>query len=141
DIARKALEEVNLDEKSLFSVGTIDGFRSFDELKDPSTALPENRTAGATMHYTSGTTGKPKGVRRPLGEIDPDTAFGMASLLLSPRRRGRSTTSPRGRMSSTPPPPARSRSRSACSSGGGRPSTSTTRQRKVAARSSRPKSG
>src|SRR5436309_1966189 len=41
DIARKALEEVNLDEKSLFSVGTIDGFRSFDELKDPSTALPE----------------------------------------------------------------------------------------------------
>src|SRR5437588_1731663 len=83
DIARKALEEVNLDEKSLFSVGTIDGFRSFDELKDPSTALPENRTVGATTHYTSGTTGKPKGVRRPLGEIDPDTAFGMASLLLS----------------------------------------------------------
>src|SRR5436305_983390 len=83
DIAHKALQEAHLDEKSLFAVGSIDGFRSFDELKDPSSDPPENRIAGATMHYTSGTTGKPKGVRRPLGDIDPDTAFGMASLLLS----------------------------------------------------------
>src|SRR4051794_3487081 len=56
DVARKALQELNLDEKSLFSVGAVDGFRSYDELKDPSTDPPENRTAGATMHYTSGTT-------------------------------------------------------------------------------------
>ena len=83
DIARKALEELSIDPKSLFAVGTIDGFRSYDELKDASTDAPENRIAGATMHYTSGTTGKPKGVRRPLGDVDPDTAFGMASLLLS----------------------------------------------------------
>src|SRR5206468_4099971 len=83
DVAAKALEELNIDPKSLFAVGDVDGFRSFDELKDPSTEPPENRTAGATMHYTSGTTGRPKGVRRPLGDVDPDTAFGMASLLLS----------------------------------------------------------
>src|SRR5205807_1744065 len=83
DVAGKALEELSIDPKSLFAVGNVDGFRSFDELKDPSTELPENRTAGATMHYTSGTTGKPKGVRRALGDVDPDTAFGMASLLLS----------------------------------------------------------
>ena len=37
----------------------------------PSTR-PEERTAGATMHYTSGTTGRPKGVRRPLSGADPD---------------------------------------------------------------------
>ena len=28
---------------------------------------PESRSSGLTMHYTSGTTGRPKGVRRPLG--------------------------------------------------------------------------
>ena len=83
DVATKAVDELGFDEKARYSVGAIDGFRSYDELKDPSTDAPENRIAGATMHYTSGTTGKPKGVRRPLGDIDPDTAFGMASLLLS----------------------------------------------------------
>src|SRR5580765_7569453 len=83
DVARKAVDEIGFDEKSRYAVGTIDGFRPFDELKDVSADTPEDRIAGATMHYTSGTTGKPKGVRRPLGDIDPDTAFGMASLLLS----------------------------------------------------------
>jgi long-chain acyl-CoA synthetase len=33
---------------------------------------PDDRTAGATMHYTSGTTGRPKGVRRALTGLDPD---------------------------------------------------------------------
>ncbi len=83
DIARKALEELSIDAASLFAVGNVEGFRRFDELKDASSDPPENRIAGATMHYTSGTTGKPKGVRRALADVDPDTAFGMASLLLS----------------------------------------------------------
>src|SRR5437763_5876004 len=80
EVARKALDELSIDPKSLFAVGDIDGFRSFDELKDPSTDLPENRIAGATMHYTSSTTGRPKGARRALGDVDPDTAFGMSRL-------------------------------------------------------------
>src|SRR5205085_10500452 len=83
DVATKAVDELGFDEKARYSVGAIDGFRSAGELKDASSDAPDNRTAGATMHYTSGTTGKPKGVRRPLGDVDPDTAFGMASLLLS----------------------------------------------------------
>jgi long-chain acyl-CoA synthetase len=33
---------------------------------------PDDRSAGAAMHYTSGTTGRPKGVRRPLAGLDPD---------------------------------------------------------------------
>ena len=42
--------------------GAVDGFRPIDELTDgqPDTA-PEGRTTGAAMHYTSGTTGRPKG--------------------------------------------------------------------------------
>ncbi|HYW28073.1 MAG TPA: acyl-CoA synthetase [Terriglobales bacterium] len=35
-------------------------------------ARPDDRTAGTTMHYTSGTTGRPKGVRRPLSGAEPD---------------------------------------------------------------------
>ena len=34
-------------------------------------SCPPDRTAGATMHYTSGTTGRPKGVRRALSGLGP----------------------------------------------------------------------
>ncbi len=54
-----------------FSIGDIDGFRPLSELGS-STERPEHRTAGAPMVYTSGTTGRPKGVRRPLTGGDPD---------------------------------------------------------------------
>ena len=63
--------------------GEISGFRAMSELTEgrPDT-MPEHRTAGLTMHYTSGTTGKPKGVRRPLNGLDPDDAAeGMGGLL------------------------------------------------------------
>src|SRR5262249_35118441 len=35
------------------------------------TTTPRDRTAGASMMYTSGTTGKPKGVKRPLPPAPP----------------------------------------------------------------------
>jgi long-chain acyl-CoA synthetase len=54
-----------------FAVGTIDGFRPLGELEQGG-GRPENRTQGAPMVYTSGTTGKPKGVKRPLTGADPD---------------------------------------------------------------------
>lgn len=69
-----AAREVGLPAESLFSLGPVEGFRPFAELKDdqPDTTPPE-RFAGQVMNYTSGTTGRPKGVRRPLAKIDPDT--------------------------------------------------------------------
>src|SRR4051794_32904464 len=54
-----------------FAVGSIDGFRPLAELERDG-GRPENRTQGAPMVYTSGTTGKPKGVKRPLTGADPD---------------------------------------------------------------------
>jgi len=69
----KAMTEVDLPADRCFAVGDLAGFRTFDDLKaGQPTTLPADRIAGSPMHYTSGTTGKPKGVKRGLIEIDPD---------------------------------------------------------------------
>ena len=84
DTGAGAMEEIGFPKDARFAVGDIDGFRGFDELKDGQpTTLPDNRVAGAPMNYTSGTSGKPKGVRRPLSDIDPDTAAELFTMLLS----------------------------------------------------------
>ena len=69
----RAMSEIRLPADRCFAVGGIEGLRSWEELADdhPTTA-PAERSAGAPMHYTSGTTGRPKGVKRALVDIDPD---------------------------------------------------------------------
>ena len=47
-----------------------DGFRLLEELKSDEPV--RDRTAGAPMVYTSGTSGRPKGVKRPLTGASPD---------------------------------------------------------------------
>ena len=78
----RAMAEVTLPAEARFAVGTIQGFRPYAELKNghPSTA-PDHRRAGALMNYTSGTTGRPKGVRRALPDIDPDTMAELGTFL------------------------------------------------------------
>lgn len=69
-----AMEELDFPKDARFAVGEIEGFRPFaDLLAGQPETMPEDRAAGAVMNYTSGTTGKPKGVRRPLPPLDPDT--------------------------------------------------------------------
>ena len=81
--ASGAVREVGMSEDQAIAVGTIDGFRPYDAfIADASPAVPGDRLAGATMHYTSGTTGRPKGVRRALSEYDPDTAAELNALLI-----------------------------------------------------------
>jgi len=65
-----------------FALGTIDGFRPLSELTEGS-GRPDVRTAGAPMVYTSGTTGKPKGVKRPLTGADPDDVPVAASFFFA----------------------------------------------------------
>jgi len=73
DEIAKAMTEIDIPTTNLFAVGPIEGFRPYSELTagQPTTA-PADRIAGSPMHYTSGTTGKPKGVKRALVDIDPD---------------------------------------------------------------------
>jgi len=74
----KALPELKIPPAHRFSVGALAGFRPFAELSaGQSDAELEGRTAGAVMNYTSGTTGRPKGVRRPLSGMDPDLIGGL----------------------------------------------------------------
>jgi long-chain acyl-CoA synthetase len=62
----------------------LSGFRTVDDLKHGQpTTLPGARSAGASMTYTSGTTGKPKGVRRPLVPAPPETVATQQALFLS----------------------------------------------------------
>jgi long-chain acyl-CoA synthetase len=73
DVATAAAEEAGLPEKVRFAVGDVPGFRPLAELgADEPAGRPDVRTLGAPMLYTSGTTGRPKGVRRPLTGADPD---------------------------------------------------------------------
>jgi long-chain acyl-CoA synthetase len=72
---REAAKELALPAECLLARGPVDGFRAFEELgAGQSEEPPPERKAGSVMNYTSGTTGHPKGVRRPLAPIDPDTA-------------------------------------------------------------------
>ncbi|ROO85810.1 long-chain acyl-CoA synthetase [Actinocorallia herbida] len=57
----------------LFVDGAHPAARPFTDLTDGRRAdLPAERPAGSLMLYTSGTTGRPKGVKRPLPEADAD---------------------------------------------------------------------
>ncbi|HEX6467791.1 MAG TPA: acyl-CoA synthetase [Streptosporangiaceae bacterium] len=79
----RGAEEAGLDPRRRFAIGAgFAGFQPYEELVagQPDTA-PEDRTSGAAMHYTSGTTGRPKGVRRPLAGIDPDDGGELNTFL------------------------------------------------------------
>ncbi len=73
DVGVAAADIAGVPAEGRFAVGDVKGFEPLAGLEEgqPSTA-PGNRTAGAPMQYTSGTTGRPKGVRRPLTGLEPE---------------------------------------------------------------------
>ncbi|MEU8656440.1 acyl-CoA synthetase [Actinoplanes philippinensis] len=70
--ARGAADDAGLPAEGRYAVGDIPGFRSLAALGAGGSGRPSPRTLGALMVYTSGTSGRPKGVRRPLLGLDPD---------------------------------------------------------------------
>ena len=82
DACKKAVSELSYDTSRCYAVGEIEGFQGYENLfEGQSGELPENRAAGQLMLYTSGTTGRPKGVRRALEDNDPDATAMMATLM------------------------------------------------------------
>ncbi|HEX5615068.1 MAG TPA: acyl-CoA synthetase, partial [Acidimicrobiia bacterium] len=78
-----AADEAGIPSDARLAVGAVDGFGSFaDFLAAQPTSMPDDRTAGAAMHYTSGTTGRPKGVKRALSGIDPDVSAELFAMFL-----------------------------------------------------------
>jgi len=81
--AAAAADEAQLPAAARFSHGEVPGFLPVTRLRSGQAEwMPADRTAGAAMHYTSGTTGRPKGVRRPLPPLDPDDAGELMTVLL-----------------------------------------------------------
>ncbi|MGA4543767.1 acyl-CoA synthetase [Uniformispora flossi] len=90
DVVAAAADEAGLPPEARFAVGDVPGFRPVAELTagQPDTA-PEDRSIGMPMNYTSGTTGRPRGVRRPLPTGTPEDARHGGSLLIYGLRPGR----------------------------------------------------
>jgi len=78
-----AADEARFPERARFALGRVPGFRDWNEIgAGQPDSMPTDRTAGQVMNYTSGTTGRPKGVRRRLVELDPDDYASLFSMLL-----------------------------------------------------------
>ncbi|MFE0424987.1 AMP-binding protein, partial [Streptomyces sp. NPDC058953] len=78
DTAAPAADEAGLPPAARHAVGPVEGFRPYAELLTghPGTP-PADRELGWVMNYTSGTTGRPRGIRRPLGgRLPEDTHLG-----------------------------------------------------------------
>jgi long-chain acyl-CoA synthetase len=75
-VARAAADQAGIAPEARFAVGQVSGFTPLSDLGRGgavSAGRPGQRTQGAPMVYTSGTSGRPKGVRRALTGQDPDT--------------------------------------------------------------------
>src|SRR5689334_16867279 len=82
DVVTAAADEAKIPSNARLGIN-VPGFRDLTEALDAQpTTQPDDRATGAAMHYTSGTTGRPKGVKRALGQLDPDTSAELFSLLL-----------------------------------------------------------
>jgi len=86
ETAQAALKLIDRPVRALMIDGTADGFDSYEvAIAGASPRRPERQPLGDAMLYSSGTTGRPKGIKRPLRgiEIDEQTAV-MSMLMLVP---------------------------------------------------------
>ncbi len=83
DEAERVIDDCVTPSQNRFSIGEVAGFRQFDELIGPCSGdRPADLATGSYMFYTSGTTGRPKGVRRALDQKHPDDAAALSGRFL-----------------------------------------------------------
>ncbi|MDG1988362.1 MAG: AMP-binding protein [Halieaceae bacterium] len=69
-----AIDEAGISETLRFATKSCFGFSGLDDLRDDYSSIrPDETVAGSVMFYTSGTTGRPKGVLRALPAADGDS--------------------------------------------------------------------
>jgi long-chain acyl-CoA synthetase len=78
-VAAAAADQAGIAPGARFAVGAVPGFTPLTALGAAGEGRPRERTMGAPMVYTSGTSGRPKGVRRALTGEDPDRAPGAST--------------------------------------------------------------
>jgi long-chain acyl-CoA synthetase len=71
-VAAAAADQAGIGREARFADGAVPGFAPLAALGAGGEGRPRERTTGAPMLYTSGTSGRPKGVRRALTGADPD---------------------------------------------------------------------
>jgi long-chain acyl-CoA synthetase len=83
EVAIAAADEAGIPAEGRLAVGDVAGFSSYATFLDAQpTTLPEHRTIGDVMNYTSGTTGNPKGIYRKLLGVNPEqAALGLSGIL------------------------------------------------------------
>ena len=96
-----ACEAAGITESNRVALGEFVGHNSLQELiSEFSTELPTERFGGSVLQYTSGTTGRPKGVRRKIAGIDADEA--AASLRWVLEMYGIDASKPGTMLTTTP---------------------------------------
>ncbi len=81
DAVRSAADSAGLAEEARFAASRVKGFLPLEALTAGQLdSPPADRTLGQQMLYTSGTTGTPRGVRRPLSGIDPTVAAAQGAV-------------------------------------------------------------
>ncbi len=79
-----AAQRTGLPAEGCFAVGTVPGFTDYAALKAAqSSSRPGDLQAGQMLQYTSGTTGRPKAVRRAMVDMDPDQLAHLSSQQLA----------------------------------------------------------
>jgi len=83
-VCSEALDDLSFPSTARICTGEAVGFRNYYQWRDGnSTTRPEPTFAGAVMNYTSGTTGHPKGILRPLPDVDADTGANQLIWILT----------------------------------------------------------
>ena len=81
--AGQAADHAGLPAAARFSVGALPGFQPFEDLLG-SEERPGTRTSGTQLMYSSGTTGRPKGIERTPSGADPDDELDLMAQRIRP---------------------------------------------------------